>query len=80
VPAAPSLIPPLLCTDSGSVTQQALLLLLLLLPLLLYRLLPCAWTAWLALRCACDEPLGEEPGMRSVRLAARCVRKGREGE
>jgi len=51
--------------------RQALLLIL---PVLLYKLLPCAWTAFLALRWLCEEPLSQEPPIECLRLAFRWAR------
>lgn len=36
-----------------------------------HRYLPCAPTAWLALRAMCDEPLGRDPVKENVLLAIR---------
>ncbi len=51
--------------------MQARIALQLLLPVLLYWLLPCTWTCWLALSALCDEPLARDPATEYLRLAMR---------
>lgn len=59
----------------GSPAMQGRIALQLLLPALLYQLLPCEWTSWLALCTLCDDPLSQDTATEFLRLAMRqCVR------
>lgn len=55
----------------GSPAMQGRIALQLLLPALLYHLLPCEWTSWLALCTLCDDPLSQDTATEFLRLAMR---------